>query len=74
MRQFSMCLRNCIDDANISTEKTHMDFNIFYILGPVKRILELQYHFFWNSRWQGPPYSVVCEYEVALKNSGISVA
>ena len=44
----------------------HKDFIIFYILGRVECILELRYHFYHNSRWRGPTYRVIREYNVAL--------
>ena len=61
-------------DAEKLHGQTHKDFIIFYILGHIKHILELQNHFYRNSRSRGDPCSIIREYNVALKNSGISVA
>ena len=67
------CVHAILDDA-LSARINTQGFHHFLHFGPCKCILELWYQFYCHSRWWGPPYSVIHEYEVALKNLGFSVA
>ena len=52
------CVRVNLIAAKICMVK-HKDFIMFYILARIKHNLELQYHFYRNSRSRGNPYSVI---------------